>query len=62
MTARTRPPFRADHVGSLLRPPELLRARENAAAGRIDGDTLRSLETTRSGRPCAARRRSVSGP
>jgi hypothetical protein len=21
------PPFRADHVGSLLRPPELLRAR-----------------------------------
>ena len=44
MTARTRPPFRADHVGSLLRPPELLRARENAAAGRIDGDTLRRLE------------------
>ena len=26
MTARTRPPFRADHVGSLLRPPELLQA------------------------------------
>ena len=25
MTHRTRPPFRADHVGSLLRPPELLR-------------------------------------
>jgi hypothetical protein len=24
-----RPPFRADHVGSLLRPPELLRARED---------------------------------
>ena len=24
----TRPPFRADHVGSLLRPQELLRARE----------------------------------
>jgi 5-methyltetrahydropteroyltriglutamate--homocysteine methyltransferase len=23
----TGPPFRADHVGSLLRPPELLRAR-----------------------------------
>ena len=44
MTARTRPPFRADHVGSLLRPPELLQAREDAAAGRIDGDTLRRLE------------------
>ncbi len=44
MTARTRPPFRADHVGSLLRPPELLQAREDLAAGRIDADTLRSLE------------------
>ena len=44
MTARTRPPFRADHVGSLLRPPGLLQAREDAAAGRIDGDTLRRLE------------------
>jgi 5-methyltetrahydropteroyltriglutamate--homocysteine methyltransferase len=28
MTQRTRPPFRADHVGSFLRPPELLEARE----------------------------------
>ena len=27
----TGPPFRADHVGSLLRPAELLRAREDAA-------------------------------
>jgi methionine synthase II (cobalamin-independent) len=26
MSKRTRPPFRADHVGSLLRPPELLQA------------------------------------
>ncbi|HEX9065000.1 MAG TPA: 5-methyltetrahydropteroyltriglutamate--homocysteine S-methyltransferase [Streptosporangiaceae bacterium] len=39
-----RPPFRADHVGSLLRPPELLRAREDAAAGRISGDELRAVE------------------
>ena len=31
-TARTtRPPFRADHVGSLLRPPALLQARERRA-------------------------------
>ena len=44
MTARPRPPFRADHVGSLLRPPELLRAREQLAAGVIDADTLRGLE------------------
>jgi 5-methyltetrahydropteroyltriglutamate--homocysteine methyltransferase len=44
MAARTTPPFRADHVGSLLRPPELLRAREEAAAGRIDADALRAVE------------------
>jgi 5-methyltetrahydropteroyltriglutamate--homocysteine methyltransferase len=44
MTARTRPPFRADHVGSLLRPPELLQARENAAAGHINDAALRQLE------------------
>ena len=25
----------ADHIGSLLRPPELISAREDAAAGRI---------------------------
>ena len=44
MTARTHPPFRADHVGSLLRPPALLRARADLAAGRIDAGTLRDLE------------------
>jgi 5-methyltetrahydropteroyltriglutamate--homocysteine methyltransferase len=44
VTARQRPPFRADHVGSLLRPPELLRARRDHAAGRIDGDELRAAE------------------
>jgi 5-methyltetrahydropteroyltriglutamate--homocysteine methyltransferase len=44
MAARQRPPFRADHVGSLLRPPELLRAREDHAAGRIDDDELRAAE------------------
>jgi 5-methyltetrahydropteroyltriglutamate--homocysteine methyltransferase len=41
-----RPPFRADHVGSLLRPPELLRAREEAAAGKITADDLRAAEDT----------------
>jgi 5-methyltetrahydropteroyltriglutamate--homocysteine methyltransferase len=44
MTKRTTPPFRADHVGSLLRPPELLRAREDFAHGRIPADELRSIE------------------
>lgn len=41
---RTKPPFRADHVGSLLRPPELLRAREDFSAGRIDAEQLRAVE------------------
>ncbi|HEY2505582.1 MAG TPA: 5-methyltetrahydropteroyltriglutamate--homocysteine S-methyltransferase [Streptosporangiaceae bacterium] len=46
-TASTkRPPFRADHVGSLLRPPELLAAREDAAAGRITAQELRAAEDT----------------
>jgi 5-methyltetrahydropteroyltriglutamate--homocysteine methyltransferase len=42
--ARTTPPFRADHVGSLLRTPELIRAREDAAAGRLTPDGLRAVE------------------
>ena len=32
------PPFRADHVGSLLRPKNLLQAREEHAAGRLGAD------------------------
>ncbi len=44
MAARTRPPFRADHVGSLLRPPQLLQAREDHKAGRIDHAELRGIE------------------
>src|SRR3954451_15061470 len=44
MSQRTSPPFRADHVGSLLRPPALLDAREAHAAGRIDGAALRAPE------------------
>jgi 5-methyltetrahydropteroyltriglutamate--homocysteine methyltransferase len=41
---RTSPPFRADHVGSLLRPPELLRARDEFAAGRLTPEQLRAAE------------------
>ncbi len=44
MADRTTPPFRADHVGSLLRPAALLRAREDAAAGTIGRDELRAAE------------------
>jgi 5-methyltetrahydropteroyltriglutamate--homocysteine methyltransferase len=41
---RNTPPFRADHVGSLLRPARLLAARDDFAADRIDGARLRAVE------------------
>jgi 5-methyltetrahydropteroyltriglutamate--homocysteine methyltransferase len=41
---RTTPPFRADHVGSLLRPERLLRARADHADGRIDAAELGTVE------------------
>jgi 5-methyltetrahydropteroyltriglutamate--homocysteine methyltransferase len=41
---RTTPPFRADHVGSLLRPPAVFRARDQHAAGEIDASDLRAVE------------------
>ena len=44
MTPRTTPPFRADHVGSLLRPAELHRAREEFAKGALTADALRAVE------------------
>ena len=44
MSPRTTPPFRADHVGSLLRPPELLAARDDFAGGRITAEQLRAVE------------------
>jgi 5-methyltetrahydropteroyltriglutamate--homocysteine methyltransferase len=44
MPRRETPPFRADHVGSLLRPPELTRARAAFRAGEIDVSALRDAE------------------
>jgi 5-methyltetrahydropteroyltriglutamate--homocysteine methyltransferase len=41
---RTTPPFRADHVGSLLRPPELLAARAGFAEGQLTAGQLREAE------------------
>jgi 5-methyltetrahydropteroyltriglutamate--homocysteine methyltransferase len=41
---RSRPPFRADHVGSLLRPARLVAARAEHAAGRLDDAGLRAAE------------------
>jgi 5-methyltetrahydropteroyltriglutamate--homocysteine methyltransferase len=40
----TRPPFRADHVGSLLRPPELRAAHEEHLNGRYRADELQALQ------------------
>ena len=39
-----RPPFHADQVGSLLRPPELREARARAKAGALSADALRAVE------------------
>src|SRR5271169_925627 len=41
---RTTPPFRADHVGSLLRPAALKEARAKHAAKEISADALRAVE------------------
>src|SRR5215831_3263753 len=41
---RTKPPFRADHVGSLLRPAALKQARERFAKGEIDAAALKAVE------------------
>jgi 5-methyltetrahydropteroyltriglutamate--homocysteine methyltransferase len=51
MPARTKPPFRADHVGSLIRPDALIKAREAAEKGemppaeltRIQHDAIRGV-------------------
>ncbi len=44
MSDLSAPPFRADHVGSLLRPAELLRARAEQQAGRLSAEELRRVE------------------
>ncbi len=44
MAARPTPPFRADHVGSLLRPQRVHQARRDAADHRISGMDLRRIE------------------
>src|ERR1700686_2691403 len=41
---RPRPPFRADHVGSLLRPAALKQAREKRAKGEINAEQLKAIE------------------
>jgi 5-methyltetrahydropteroyltriglutamate--homocysteine methyltransferase len=43
---RTQPPFRADHVGSLLRPKPLQEARAAWKAGKLDAVSLKAVEDT----------------
>ena len=44
MTARTKPPFRADHVGSLIRPEALVAAREAKAKGEMSDAELKRIQ------------------
>jgi 5-methyltetrahydropteroyltriglutamate--homocysteine methyltransferase len=44
MTLRTTPPFRADHVGSLLRPAALHALRKRYSKGEVSADELRAAE------------------
>ena len=44
MSAPARPPFRADHVGSLLRPSSLKTLRDDVAAGRASTAQLCAAE------------------
>jgi 5-methyltetrahydropteroyltriglutamate--homocysteine methyltransferase len=44
MTARSKPPFRADHVGSILRSAPLKEARDRAAGGAITAAALKAVE------------------
>ncbi len=46
MADRKQPPFRADHVGSLLRPLEVRQARADREARRISAEQLREIEDT----------------
>ncbi len=44
MSKDTRPPFRADHVGSLLRPKAIHEARAKRAKGEITAEQLKEIE------------------
>ena len=55
---RNTPPFRADHVGSLLRPPQLREARAKRERGEIGVEQLKAIED-RSIREVIAKQESV---
>ena len=44
MASRTKPPFRADHVGSLLRPSTINDAFKNHKAGKINQEEFTAIQ------------------
>ena len=57
MSARATPPFRADQVGSLIRPQALIDAREAAKSGLMTPEQLLDIQHEAIARSCACRRR-----
>ena len=55
---RTKAPFRADHVGSLLRPAPLKEARAKREKGEITAEQLKQVEDRESKRSSRSRRAS----
>lgn len=56
MSLRADPPFRADHVGSLLRPAALREARARRAAGELSAEALAAVEDREIARVVARQR------
>jgi hypothetical protein len=46
-----KPQYRADHIGSFLRPPHLLIARARRQEGQLTADELRAIALALGGRP-----------
>jgi 5-methyltetrahydropteroyltriglutamate--homocysteine methyltransferase len=44
VSERSKPPFRADHVGSLIRTPELIKARDRRSKGEITDSDLQDIQ------------------
>ncbi|HYS51424.1 MAG TPA: 5-methyltetrahydropteroyltriglutamate--homocysteine S-methyltransferase, partial [Burkholderiales bacterium] len=58
MSAKAKPPYRADHVGSLLRPPEIKKARAEIERGEMSAGELGAIED-RCIREAVARQESI---
>ena len=44
MSQRSKPPFRADQVGSLIRPDNVRQARKDFEAGKLSEEALRDIQ------------------